>query len=154
MKSGRTEFKFSFLTVQLLESYIISQSLFPVNEIRLTTTTKNLATFYGLLIKLNKKIYTKQSNCSQRSDEHIFLSPLSRTRESETEQDPVGFLGKEAFLSPISSLKDSSQETPVQPRAGPGSPARDAQTFELFCRTENTNKRKVSAFFVPEKVTE
>ena len=103
MKSGRTEFKFSFLIVQLLESYIISQSLFPVNEIRLTTT-KNLVTFYGLLIKLNKKIYTKQSNCSQCSDEHIFLLPLSRNQESETEQDPVGFLGMEAFLSPISSL--------------------------------------------------
>ena len=36
---------------------------------------------------------------------------------------------------------------------GPGSRSRGAHTFELFCRTENPNKRKVSAFFVPEKVT-
>ena len=53
-----------------------------------------------MMIKLNEKIHTKQPHCSQCSNVHIFLSPLSRTCDSETEQDPLGLLGMEAFLCP------------------------------------------------------
>lgn len=97
----------------------------------------------------------------------IFFSPLSRTRNSETEQDPVGlggslpvpflFAGIDCSLSltllpsvPKGRFKrslmreageaEAREEQPGNHSAASGqvqAPPRGVHTFELFCRTEN-----------------